>query len=240
MSGTHHIVLVHSPLTTSDVWGDLAAHLCDRGCTVTVTEVRDDDPPYASRFVAHVAQQLQLAAPDDHVVLIGHGAAGPLLPQIGFARQAVGRPVRGYVFVDALLPRTVGPSSLMDLIAASDPERAEGLTTRLAKNGMFPPVDDTELVGAVPDPDVRAALLADLRPRGLDFFTEALPSPIDWPDAPCGFVQLSDTFATEARSAAQRGWTVSSVEAHHFWAVSDPDGLARALGDVLASWDDGG
>ena len=163
-------------------------------------------------------------------VLVGHGAAGPLLPQIGFARQAVGRPVSGYVFVDALLPRTMRPASLMDLITSPDDRQADGLTQRIAEDGMFP----------IPDPDVRAALLADLRPRGLDFFTETLPSPIDWPDAPCGFVQLSDTFATEARTAAQRGWTVTSVEAHHFWAMSDPDGLARALGDVLASWDDGG
>ena len=230
MSGSHHVVLVHSPFTTSGVWGDLAAHLCERGCTVTVTEVHDVEPPCASRFVAHVAQQLQLAAPDEHVVLVGHGAAGPLLPQIGFARQAVGRPVSGYVFVDALLPRTMRPASLMDLITSPDDRQADGLTQRIAEDGMFP----------IPDPDVRAALLADLRPRGLDFFTETLPSPIDWPDAPCGFVQLSDTFATEARTAAQRGWTVTSVEAHHFWAMSDPDGLARALGDVLASWDDGG
>lgn len=202
------------------------------GWTVTVTEVLDDDPPFASRFVARTAQQVSLAAASDQVLLIGHGAAGPLLPQIAFARQAAGYPVRGYVFVDALLPRTLRPGNLLDVMEASDPVAAAALAQHLSDGGSFPDWTDRDLADAVPDRADRAVLLASLRPRRLDFFTEPLPSPVDWPDAPCAYVRLSEGCDQEARTAVSRDWQVRVLAAHPYWAITNPDDLAGVLVDV--------
>lgn len=228
------LALVHSPLMSAAVWGQLPDALRSHGFTVVVPEVLDDDePPYASRFVARTAQQLHLASPDEHLVLVGHGAAGPLLPQIAFARQASGAPVSGYLLVDAYLPRTLRSGSLLDIMEAADPVASAHLAQHLSDGGRHPDWGDRELVDSVPDAGDRALLLASLRPRALDFFTEVLPLPEDWPDAPCWYVQLSDAFTPEARTAEVRGWPVASVQRHHFMALTDPVELAAAIHELL-------
>ncbi len=53
-------VLVHSPLTGPEAWGELPSVLREHGHEVAVVDVRDDDqPPYAARFVARAALQLR-------------------------------------------------------------------------------------------------------------------------------------------------------------------------------------
>lgn len=192
----------------------------------------DDDPPYASRFVAHTAQQLHVASESTHLLLVGHGASGPLLPQIAFARQAAGHPVSGYVFVDASLPRTLRTATLLDLMEAADPVASARLAQTLTEGGRFPDWSERDLADTLPDHGDRALALASLRPHSLDFFTEPLPLPEDWPDAPCAYVQLSDGYATEARSAELRGWPVRVVHGHHFWALTQPRELAAAIVEI--------
>ena len=222
------IALIHSPLTSAAAWGTLPDALRARGWRVAVTEVHDDDgPPYASRFIAHTAQQLQLAEPDTHLWLIGHSAAGPLLPQIAFARHAAGAPARGYLFVDAMLPRTLRTATLLDVMEAHDPVTGAQLAQHLADGGRYPDWADRDLIATIPNVTDRAVLLSSLRPRSLDFFTEALPLPEDWPDAPCHYLRLSDAFDTEARTAELRGWPVTRVDAHHFWPLTHPEQAAE-------------
>ncbi len=232
MGAGGHAALVHSPLTGAAVWGELPSALGDRGWTVTVTEVIDDDPPYASRFVARTAQQLHLAEPTEHLVLIGHGAAGPLLPQIAFARQASGCPVQGYVFVDAWLPRTLRAGTLLDIMEISDPASSAELAQLLTDGGSYPDWSDRDLASTLTKVGDRALLLASLRPHRLDFFTEPLPLPEDWPDAPCAYIQLSEPFAPELRTATLRNWPSRAVTAHHFWAMTNPNELAELITEV--------
>jgi hypothetical protein len=232
MDAVRSAALIHSPLMSAATWGELPAALSELGWTVTVTEVLEDEPPFASRFVARTAQQLMLANPSEHLTLIGHGAAGPLLPQIAFARQAAGCPVSSYVFVDAHLPRTLRAGTLLDVIEAADPVAGAELAQQLSDGGTHPNWSDRELVASMPRAADRALVLASVRPHGLDFFTEMLPLPEDWPDAPCSYVQLSDPYQAAARIAAQRGWPVRSVDAHHFCAVTDPSQLAAAVTDL--------
>ncbi len=230
------VALIHSPFTSAVAWGAVPEALRAQGVQVAVPEVLDDDePPYASHFVARVAQQLQLDAPGEHVVLVGHGGAGPLLPQIAFARHASGSPVAGYVFVDAMLPRTLKTATRLDLVGADDPVAAAELSQRLTAGHRYPEWTDGELAVSVSDPADRAMLLAGLRPRPLDFFTEPLPVPEDWPDAPCAYWQLSDVYAGAARTAQLRGWTVQHHDAHHFWALTNPEDYAAALVALLAT-----
>lgn len=230
------VALIHSPFTSAVAWGSMPDVLRSMGVLVAVPEVLDDDePPYSSHFVARVAQQLQVDAPGEHVVLIGHGGAGPLLPQIAFARQATGFPVTGYVFVDATMPRTLKTTSRLDLVGVDDPVAAAELGQRLTAGHRYPEWTDSQLAATVSDPIERATLLAGLRPRSLDFFTEPLPVPEDWPDAPCSYLQLSDAYAGPARTAQLRGWTVHEQAAHHFWAMTDPEDCATTLLALLSS-----
>lgn len=235
------LVLAHSPLTGPAAWGRLPAVLRDRGIVVAVLDVTDDDTaPYASRYVARAA--LQLAAlrlaetvPAGPVHLVGHSGAGYLIPQIGAARRSAREPVAGYVFLDAGVPHGRG-ATRASLLRGEDEAAADDLDALLAAGGAFPAWTDDDLRDLVPGDAARAALVASLRPRGADFFTETLPFPGDWPDAPCGFLRLSTPYAGSARVARARGWPVLEAElaGGHFAACVDPAGVADALEELLA------
>jgi hypothetical protein len=230
------IVLAHSPLTGPQSWGRLPDALRAAGAVVVVLDTDDRTPPYATSYVADAARQITAAEPGEAVALVGHSGAGYLLPQIGATQRAARRGVAGYVFFDAGVPHARGATRL-GLARAEDTEFADELDAMLSAGGMFPTWTDDDLAELVPDDDVRGALVASLRPRGRDFFVEPLPCPPDWPDAPCGFVQLSAAYDRPARVARSRGWTV--VEAPpdqpggHFAACADPVGVAEILLDLI-------
>lgn len=229
------LALIHSPLTSASAWGGLPDAVRALGHRVVLPEVLDDDePPYASHFVARASQQLQLDAPGEPLVLVGHSGAGPLLPQIAFARHSAGTPVTGYVFLDAMLPRTLRAATRMELLELDDPVFSAQLAQHLADGGRFPEWTDRDLAELIEDAGDRAMLLAGLHPRGLDFFTEPLPVPEDWPDAPCGYLRLSEPYDGAAQVAELRGWVVQRVEAHHFWALTHPTELAKELTALIA------
>jgi hypothetical protein len=231
------LVLLHSPLTGAAAWGELPDVLRADGTSVVVVEVADDrQPPYATRYVGSAALQVAacVARPDDAVVLVGHSGAGPLLAQVGFARRAARAAVGGYVFLDAGLPRPGRAATRLDLMAGEDPAFAAELRATLEAGERFPTWSDTELRDGVPDDGDRAVLLASLRPRGLDFFTEPLPVPVDWPDAPCGVLRTSAGYDYVARLAAGRHWPTESVELGHFAALAHPVETARTLQALLA------
>jgi pimeloyl-ACP methyl ester carboxylesterase len=229
------LALLHSPLTSAAAWGALPAMLCLHGHDVVVPEVTDDDrPSYSGRYVARTALQLRDALGAGRVVLVGHSGAGPLLAQVGFARQASGSPVDGYVFLDAGLPRALATHNRLDLMAVEDPGFAERLRAHLESGGRFPEWTADDLAEVVPDAGDRAALVAGLRPRGLDFFTEELPLAEDWPDAPAAYLQLSSSYDQPARAARMRGWPVVTRSLGHFAALSHPEATAAALVELLS------
>lgn len=232
------LVLAHSPLTGPEAWGALPADLSRRGHQVVVVEVRDDDAaPFASRYVARAALQVRDACDDARTVLVGHSGAGYLLPLLGAARRSARAPVAAYVFLDAGLPPS-RPSSRLDLLRAEAPDLADELGPHLAGGGTFPDWTGDDLRDLVPDDALRAALVAGLRRRGADFFTEALPVAPDWPDAPCGFLRLSPGYDDPARLAGQRGWPrvlgPDDRPGGHFAMLADPASVADDLETVLA------
>jgi hypothetical protein len=233
--GAPALVLLHSPLVGPASWGGLPAALQDAGRQVVVVDVRDDDqPPYAARYVARAALQITAAGPAS-VVLVAHSGAGALAPAVAGAQRAAHRPVRGYVFLDAVLPRSM-PGSRLDLLRAEDPHDAGELEEHLVAGGRFPEWSADDLAEDVADPQRRAALVAELRPRGLGFFAEPLPLPSDWPDAPCGYLRTSASYDAYARAAARRGWDVRSRDGGHFAGCDDAAGLAADLLDLAGSW----
>ena len=165
-------------------------------------------------------------------MLVGHSGAGPLLAAVGTGLRAGGRPAGGYLFCDAGLPRA--GASVLDLLAAEDPQMAAAFQAELERGGRYPHWGDADLEPLVPDPAARAALLGSLRPRGLEFFTEPLPPAPGWPDAPCGYLRLSPAYDGAAAAAAARGWPTASIDAGHFHPLVDPGGVAMALLALLA------
>jgi hypothetical protein len=207
------VVLLHSPLTTVAAWGALPAALQSDGLNVIVPEITDDDrPPYMGRYVAGAAVRIADAAPEPPLVLVGHSAGGPLLPAVGAAQRAAHRQVGGYVFYDAQLPGP-GETTWLEMLRNTVP----GFEALLDEGGRFP---------NYPPP---RGLEGALRPRGKDYFTEPLPMPQDWPDAPCGVLRTSAMYEEQARQASLRGWPVAEHERGHFAAFEDPEGTAAAL-----------
>jgi hypothetical protein len=225
-------VLAHSPLTGPAAWGRLPEALRELGHEPLVLDITaDGSPPYAVRYVAAAAAQIATAEPSSPLVLVAHSGAGYLLPQLGFTQRAARRGIGGYVFLDAGIP-VPRPSTRLDLLAEEEPTMAADLDVLLSAGGRFPPWTNDDLRELIPDDALRGEVVASLRPRGRDFFTEALPFPtgeVEWPDAPCGLLQTSSAYAATARSARSRGWPVLEREGGHFASCVDPTGVARDL-----------
>ena len=225
-------MLLHSPLVRSSTWGELPSRLRERGYDVVVVDVADDnEPPYAATYVARAAQQINAAAPNPPVGLIGHSGAGPLLPQVGFAQRAARRRVGVYVFLDASLPRA--GATRLDLLHAEDGDLAHRLRADLGRGAMVPAWTDQDLAASGLTTTQRADVLAAVRRRGLAFFDETLPHPDDWPDAPCGYLQTSRAYESAARVARLRGFVVEAAAGGHFAALTEPVQLAGALAELL-------
>jgi hypothetical protein len=227
------LVLLHSPLVGVESWGALAAAL-ERGgvAAVAVPVTGDERAPFAERYVRGAVAGVLEAVPGGVVVLVGHSGAGPLLGAVGSGLRGGGRPVGGYLFCDAGLPRA--GATRLDLLAAEDQGMAAAFRAELERGGRFPTWSDAELAPLVPDPGARAALVGTLRPRGLEFFTEPLPAAPGWPDAPCGYLRLSAAYDHWAEAARAEGWPTAWLEGGHFHPLVDPDGVAAALLGLLA------
>ncbi|MDQ3529753.1 MAG: alpha/beta hydrolase, partial [Actinomycetota bacterium] len=216
-------VLVHSPLTGPDTWELVAGVLRERGCRVVVPDLRDDGrTPWSPQHAASVAAAA--ANLDGPVVLAGHSGAGPLLPQLA---AALTPPPVVALFADAGLP--VDGANRLDLIGMEHPASVAPLAADLAAGRAFPSWSSDDLSALVPDVAVRERLVAGLRPRGLDYFTEAMTIPAAWSSVRCGYLRFSDVYDVPARIAEARGWPVVRLDANHFHPLVDPTAVADAL-----------
>jgi hypothetical protein len=232
---TPTVVLVHSPLVGPSTWEPVAGELRRRGIEVLVPDLADDGgkPPFQEQHVAAVVAAIRAAPERNPLVLAGHSGAGPLLPAIG---AAAGRPVCGYLFVDAGIP--VDGLSRLALMEREDAAFASWFRAYLASGGRYPAWTDADLIPQLPDDAARAAVLAGLRPRGRAFFEEPIPVPAAWPDAPCGYLQLSEAYDVPARQAAGAGWPVIRIaDAGHFHLLADPGTVAEAMLKLIGELD---
>jgi len=226
MAGGVSFVLVHSPLTGPDVWQPVAAALRGLGAPASVADLREEGAagePYRARHARSAAAALQALPAGERGWLVGHSGAGALLPLV---REAAGRAVAGYLFVDAGLPRA---GSRLDAMAEESAEFAAQLRASLAAGERFPAWSDAQLTPIVPDAGRRRVLLAGLRPRGLDFFTEPLPLPDGWPDAPCGYLWFSEPYRPALAEARMRGWPARELRGGHFHMLVDEEAVAHAV-----------
>jgi len=228
---TATFVLIHSPLVGPLTWSAVLAELQRRGLPVVAPELRDNGSgPYWPQHAHAVVAAIERLPPGHPPILVAHSGAGPLLPAI---RRACARPMAAYVFVDAGLPRD--GLSRLDEMESSASELAALLREHLAAGGRFPEWSDDDLREIVPDDRLRQGLIAELRPRGLDFFTETLPGFQGQPDAPCGYIQLSVAYQGPAAEAQRQGWAYRGIDAGHFHMLVAPSVVAAALIEIVES-----
>jgi pimeloyl-ACP methyl ester carboxylesterase len=220
-------VLIHSPLVGPATWEPVRVELRRRGVQAAVPVLRDDaggDLPYWRQAVDSVIVAMRGAPAGQPLVLVGHSGAGALLPVLG---AQLGRPVAAYVFVDAGI-HSDGLSRL-EMMAAEDASIAGQLRAHLESGGRYPEWTDDQLQEAIPDDQWRAAVLAELNPRGLDFFSEPIPVPAGWPDAPCAYLRFSPGYGVPAGQARKLGWPVREIEGGHFLMLIDPETVAETI-----------
>lgn len=113
---------------------ELAAELMAYGIKVLVVADAPDSSDVAdarmatANWVAHNAITLGIEQPEKPVLLVASGAAGSMLPAIGFAQKASRRPVAGYVIIDGMLPKAGAadwpdaPVTYVSTSAAAEPQ----------------------------------------------------------------------------------------------------------------------
>lgn len=224
-------VLVHSPLVGPLTWEPVAELLRAQGHQVLVPNILEGETRPALYWEQH-AQAVQRALkpiPEEQALaLVGHSGAGPLLPAIN---MLAGRPCAAYLFVDASLPH--GGLSRLAEMEQTVPELAQQLRADLQAGGRYPTWNDVDLRELIPDEHLRSGLLAEMRPRGLDFFSEPLPMVEEWPDAPCGYLQLSSAYAWQGQQARLRKWPCQEIDAGHFHMLVEPARVAALLVEML-------
>ncbi|MEV4117141.1 hypothetical protein [Nonomuraea sp. NPDC049695] len=212
------VILVHSPVLAPSMWQALAPRLEETGLMVATPDLRPSlagSAPYHSSMVEVAAAAVPTGMP---VVLVGHSAAGPLLPGIAACAHP---PVTSIVYLDARLPHP-GRSWLDTL----PPPRADALRTQVAGDRMprwnewFPPEAFASLL---PDERAREDFVKDLPEVPWEVFTEVMPAAgvSRLPERPL-YVQLSEAYRATADEAEEAGYQVLRAEATHLAMMTDP------------------
>src|SRR5579859_4561705 len=226
-------ILVHSPLVGPSTWLPVAEQLSQKGFSVvvpTLTDSPNSTQPYWQQYAESIPFALQGVATDVPLIFVGHSGAGPLLPALRQACRSYA--VAGYIFVDAGLPQD--RASPLDLIRSEGGDWVEAFQQHLVTGGRFPDWTENDLRDIVPDAHTRQQLLAELRPRGLDFFEQPIPVFEGWPDARCAYLRFSTAYLSYTLEAQRRGWPVRVLEAGHFHILVEPVAVAQILLQLIA------
>lgn len=220
-------VLIHSSLVGGLTWTLVADQLRQRGLKVVVPLLKDSpdsNEPFWEQHAESVAEALGDIPSYQPVILVAHSGAGPLLPVI---REALQNPIHAYIFVDAGIPRNLASS--LDLMRSEDAEWAEQFQQSLERGERFPNWSSDDLREIVPDNELREQLVAEIHPRGLDFFREPIPVFKEWPDAPCSYIRFSDPYKYYEAYAQRSKWRTFELNTGHFHMLVDPEAVTDLL-----------
>jgi hypothetical protein len=222
-------VLIHSPIVGPVAWSAVAEELRIRGVKAIVPDLAYDVVPKQPFWELHaksVARGLKSAPENEGLILTGHSGAGMLLPAIS---QISGRPVAGYIFMDADIPED--GISRLEILGRELPQAAEEVHRALSAGKMLPAWSDADLREIIPDPAVRQRVLAHLRHHPLAFMEEAIAVFESWPDAPCAYLSFPRTgsYGESVKRAKREGWAYAELDGAHFHMLVDPVGVAKAL-----------
>ena len=184
----------------------------------------DAAPPVWHAHVDSVVHVVGAVTPSEGpMVLVGHSAAGRLIPLVAERLEAA-----ACVFVDAQLPGFPPPT----------PDADDWFLTHvrsLAVDGVLPPWSEwwgaPAWEGLVPDPARRATLESALPRMPLANVEEVPPSSTAW-DGPAAYLRLSALYLDEAAEAARRGWPVAHLDGGHLHFTVAEAAVADALIDL--------
>jgi pimeloyl-ACP methyl ester carboxylesterase len=222
------VLLVHSPLVGCGTWEPVARDLAGDGYAVAVPDLADAvaaGPPYHQRQARVIAD----CAAGQPVILIGHSRAGPLLATAGAMLEGT---VQRYIIVDGRLPspgcswmKTAAPGFAARLREMADPQ------------GRLPPwprwFGEDELTALLPDRTAWQRFAAGCPRLPLAMLEEDYPPAPGWPDAPGGYLQLSEAYDGEAGRARELGWPVRQLPSHHLTLLTEPSRVARELRELI-------
>ncbi len=221
-------VLTHSPLLGPLTWRAVGERLAARGHEALAPawpSLAGMAEAFYPRLAEGLARQVGEGAP---VVLVLHSGAGALAPAV---EAALTSPVAAALFVDAILPHP-GLAWLDTAPAALRADLHAGV-----QDGLLPSWDAWWPPGAlerlIPEPELRAALVAELEPLPLAYFEAAAPD-ADL-RAPGGYLQLSGAYGEEAQRARARGWPVRRLELNHLSPLTAPDEVAIMVEALAAA-----
>jgi pimeloyl-ACP methyl ester carboxylesterase len=225
------LLFVHSPVAGPSTWIYTAEVLQQNGfeCAVPdLTAAATTGPPYYSKYASAAAAAVDGGT--DPVVLVGHSAAGALLPAIA---EAVGDRTKGALFVDAMLPQP--GRSWFD----TAPQGLEAQLRGIAGDGVLPPYHEWFPPGAlaewVPDPDRRRRLIAEIPRMPLAYFDEPAPPARFAGSVACAFVRLGAPFDAAADKADRLGWWVARRDWDHLRMLSDPQAVADVIAQAISA-----
>jgi hypothetical protein len=220
-------VLIPSPFLGPSVWEPVASALrSDFGGAATVPA----PPDRAASTPAAVLAAIEKGLPDrDDLVLVPHSNAGLYIPAI-----VTMRPVRGVVFVDAVLPPArgnvpVAPAGLRDM-----------LRNRVGLDGNLPPWTrwwpEEALAELFPDAETRARVEAEQARVPFEYLTAQVDLPDGWDAVSAGYLSFGDTYADEREDARARGWSVHTMMGNHLHMLRDPVGVAAEIMELATSF----
>lgn len=249
-------VLIHSPFLGPSTLRPLAGALLARAHPVLLPDLRDGvinpptitiapnappEPPPARavprptkpqviKGVRQVfAERIREADVSGPLILCGHSAAGPLLPDLA---AAINHEVAALILLDSSPP---APGTTWSSQAPT--ELVTQLTTAATENRLpawntwFSPDPLPELID---DPAVRARVATEI-PRVPVSLLDEPRLDVPWPGR-IGYLLLSPTlYGTEADRADQRGWPCRRVPTHHLASATTPHPIATAYLDLLTT-----
>ena len=215
--------MVASPFLGAFVWRAVADALGSRGeqsvTLVPNVKIRGAVDDYEA--IGQLAREVRFERP----VWVAHSGAGASLPSL----LENAPPPGGVIFVDGLLPHPgrawidTAPPQLAAMIHA---------TARDGLAAPWPRWFGDHLTEFLPDPNDRAAPIADAPGIPLAFLRLCAPT-VDLPDrTPCAFLRLSAAYDSECSLVEAHGWPAIRLEAHHLSIVTSPDRVVDHLVDL--------
>jgi hypothetical protein len=190
------------------------------------------DPPRAAfASPSDVLDWLVGALPNaGEFILVPHSNAGLYVPAIA-ARRAV----RGFVFVDAVVPPRDGRMRV-----AAD-TLVNMLRTGVGSDGLLPPWTswwpEEDVAALFPDRQSRYRIEAEQRRLPPAYLTSEVDVAPGWDSTPWGaYVAFGDTYAEEIADAMGRGWRTVVVDGSHLHMLRDPGGVAKLLAEIILPW----
>jgi pimeloyl-ACP methyl ester carboxylesterase len=222
-----HFVLVPGAGGAGWYWHRVVPLLEAAGHTAVPVDLPGDDEAAGLREYAAIA----LAAARDHdgVVLVGQSLGGFTVPMVAEALGDAGRPPRGIVLVNAMIPAPgETPGAWWDNVGQA------AACLEAAKQGGWPVEFDLDsyFLHDV-DPQVAAAGEQHQRPEADAVFGSVCDIRA-WPDVPTRVIAGADDrffpLALQQRVARERlGTEPGAVPGGHLVALSQPEVVARAL-----------